>query len=165
MKRSITAVIAVAVMCVALFAMPRNTRSKLVRPSSSKVVENTSAIVITADTLTDTRDIDSCLMITDYQKTLRSRVESLMITNRTVADTIRHLVIDIDYHDTSGTQLNRREVSIDVTVPPGETRHVSFQAWDRQQLFYYHLTPPVRPTDRTRPFTVTITPLSLVLTH
>ena len=142
----------------------KNTRRRLIKPSRRPVL---TAVTPSADcdTITDRTVIGTIVKISVYQKTVRSRVESMMLTNLTKTDTIKSLTVDLNYTSTDGQQLNRREVTVTVTVPPGETRHVSFTSWDRQQLFYYHATPPSRRTDRTRPFHIAITPLTLVLTH
>lgn len=113
------------------------------------------------DTLSNADSIALVARISDYKKTVASRVETFLVTNRSATDTIRGLELDIDYRSVDGAQLNRRTVTVRVTVPPLQTRHVSINAWDRQQLFYHVDTPPARKTQRTTPFTVTITPLHL----
>ena len=116
------------------------------------------------DTITDAKKIDQIIRITSFKKTVASRVETVMLTNLTTSDTIRSVSVDIDYRTCEGEQLNRRTVVFEADVPPGETRHASVTSWDRQQLFYHTDTPPNRPSQRTTPFTVTLTPLSLILT-
>lgn len=158
----------IVTMLIAAFAIPglilgKNTRRRLIKPSRRPVL-TAPAPTVSADTVSGSDLIGKIIRISDYQKTVRSRVESFLVTNLTQNDTIKSLTVDLNYTTSDGVQLNRREVTVTTTVPPGETRHVSFTSWDRQQLFYYHLTPPTRPTDRTRPFRATITPVTLVLT-
>lgn len=116
------------------------------------------------DTINDVDIIAKKVRVDDFRKATVSRVESVMLTNLTSADTILSLEVDIDYRTENGRQLNRRTVTLKASVPPGQTRFVSFNSFDRQQLFYYRGTPPAKPTSRTTPFDVTITPLRLILT-
>lgn len=145
------------------FADAQNTRRKTVK---SKPYVATPAADITyerADTVVGADSIAAYVRLSGFRKTVTSRVESLMITNLSLTDTVCSLTVDVNYSAADGTQLHRREVTFNVVVPPGETRHTSVSSWDRQQLFYHVDTPPARKTDRSRPFTVTITPLRLLL--
>ena len=164
MKKSI--IISLLAVCAATAIVSsadgKNTRRRLIKPSRRPVLTTTPTPIPT-DTITDITQINTILKISDYQKTVRSRVESMLLTNLSATDTIKAVTIDLNYTDAEGRQLNRRELTLTVTVPPGETRHASSTSWDRQQLFYYHLTPPARPTDRTRSFHVAITPIALIL--
>lgn len=117
------------------------------------------------DTITDVTVIAEILEISNFQKTVTSRVETLMLTNLSENDTIKTITLDINYLTEKGLQLNRRTVTIPTEVPPGQTRHASFPSWDKQQLFYHVSTPPVRKTQRTTPFTTTITPLNITIMH
>lgn len=115
------------------------------------------------DTISDIGVINATVAVTDFSKTVASRVESMMISNHSAVDTVRAVTVDIDYKTTGGRQLNRRTVTFKAVVPPGETRHASVQSWDRQQLFYHTATPPARPTERTTAFNTTITPLRIIV--
>lgn len=143
----------------------QSTRRKGARPTKEQSTAHTVVAPVALDTVTGADQIDSVVTLTKFQKAVASRVESVMITNRTSTDTIHAVTVDIDYRTPQGEQLNRRNVTFRVTVPPGQTRHASVNSWDRQQLFYHIDTPPARKTPRTAPFTVTITPVNLILTH
>lgn len=78
--------------------------------------------------------------LSGYDKPLRSRRESLFVTNRS-ARTLSGLEIEIAYSDMSGRSLHRRPVTVAVDLPPGETKRVEFGSWDSQQSFYYHRSP------------------------
>lgn len=119
--------------------------------------------VAVADTLIGREDVGRVVGLADYQKVLASRIETLFITNNSAVDTIREVVVEIDYRTPQGRQLNRREVVLTSAVPPGQTRTVSFSSWDRQQMYYYKSTPPSRPTQRARAFDVTVVPLRAVV--
>ncbi len=125
--------------------------------------QTTAAVAYANDTIADADVIGAKVRVDDFRKATVSRVESVMLTNLTKTDTILGLEVDIDYRTEDGRQLNRRTVTLRATVPPGETRFVSFNSFDRQQLFYYRGTPPAKPTARTTPFDVTITPLRLII--
>lgn len=163
MKASRLAFAAILALLVGSVIMEsRNTRRRLIRPSRRPVTTTVNVDPV-RDTITDLRTIDSLMTLSDFQKTVSSRYESLLVANRSVSDTIFAVILDLNYTTEDGHQLHRRTVTLTTPVPPGETRHVAFPSWDRQQLFYYQATPPARPTGRTRPFRVTLTPVSLIL--
>lgn len=146
---------------VVVTAAAQSTRRK-VKPGTTPAQVTATTAYVTADTLTNAADILRLVQADGYKKAVASRVESLMLTNRSQVDTLRSYSVDIDYRDESGRQINRRIVTVRTAVPPGQTRYVSFYSWDRQQLFYYKDTPPARKTQRTAWFTVTLTPVSAV---
>lgn len=162
MKKAIL-IMLVLLAAVAQIADAQSTRRRAVRAAKTvaAVVDKTEA---KTDTVTDRAEIDRLVKLSGYKKVLASRVETLMITNQTAADTIRSVEVDIDYRSPDGAQLNRRTVTFTADIPPGETRHVSVASWDRQQIFYHIDTPPARRTQRATPFTVTLHPLRLILT-
>lgn len=104
---------------------------------------------------------DSVLDIVGYDKPLRSRKESLFITNRSG----RHLEkaeLLLNYRDMEGRQLHQVTRWVECDIPAGETRQVTFPSWDTQLSFYYHLSRPPRSGSVT-PFDVTCRPLRLIL--
>lgn len=114
------------------------------------------------DTITgDT--VHSLVTVDGYRKPLAAMVESVMVTNLSATDTLSGVTVEIDYRDNAGRQLQHRTVTLRATVPPTETRHVSFPAWDRQRMFYHADTPPARRTQRTTPFHTAITPTAVYL--
>ncbi len=148
----------------AVTGQAQSTRRKAVHPART-VAAATAPVTNRVDTIVDTDAIGRMVRISGYKKTLASRVETLMLTNLSATDTIHAIDIDMDYHTLDGTQLNRRDVTFTIDIPPGETRHVSTPAWDRQQLFYHADTPPKRPTQRATPFTTNLRPHRLLLTR
>ena len=48
-----------------------------------------------------------------------------------------------------GRTLDMRNVKIDIDLPAGETRRIDIKAWDRQKVFYYHLSPVPRTAQAT----------------
>lgn len=132
-------------------------------PKDTTAIIDATETVGTADTITAPGKINQILKLSDFKKPANSRVESLMITNLSASDTITSIILDIDYRTARGKQLHRRQVTFTIVVPPGETRHVDTQSWDKQGIFYHKSIPPARPSQRTRPFNVTLKPLQLII--
>ena len=159
-----SAILIMTMIAVVCTAAGQNTRRKGVG-KTAKVHVPAAVVTPSADTIVGADTIAAIAHVGDYRKATVSRVESVMLTNLSKTDTIHAMDIDIDYRKIDGQQLNRRSVTLKSVIPPGETRFVSFQSFDRQQLFYYRGTPPARPTERTTPFDVTIIPLRLVISR
>lgn len=71
-----------------------------------------------------------------YDKPRKSSKETFFITNNT--DRIMSGVnLYIDYRTPDGRQLNKRFVRLSCNIPPGETRMVDLESWDKQKAFYY----------------------------
>lgn len=101
------------------------------------------------------------VILSGYDKPLRSSKESIFATNRS-RRTIAAITLRIDYFDPQERQLHSRDITIPVIIPPGGTRQLTFQSWDRQHAFYYHLTGKPR-TSPGSPYTIRATPLRLIL--
>ena len=95
------------------------------------------------------------IVITGFEKTLRSARESMYVSNRT-SQTITGLALDISYYDISDRMLHKSAQEIDVEVPAGETRLIDIQSFDRQGLYYYYLSPLPKRASRATPFKVGI---------
>lgn len=76
------------------------------------------------------------LSIKGYDKPLRSMRETFFITNRHCMP-LHTVKLHISYYTMGGEMLHSRDVTIDTTIPPGETHQVSTPAWDRQKAYYY----------------------------
>lgn len=98
--------------------------------------------------------------LSGYEKALKSSRESLLVSNCGRLG-VRHVVIELTYLDLSGRMLHRRVVGVDVRLPGGETRQVTFPSWDRQKTMYYELTGKNRRSDGT-PYRVRATVLGIV---
>lgn len=98
------------------------------------------------------------ITVADYEKTLRSNTESMIISNHT-SDDITAVGLDIQYLDMKGRMLHRctQKVNIPDGIPQGESRMVSVPSFDRQGLFYYHLSPKPKRATRATPFKVAVT--------
>lgn len=158
---SIAVFVAVTVAFTCTYAAGQSTRRKNLRAHHETAQKHTSTNDV--DTITDVDSIAAIAKLYSFQKTVASRVESIMISNLSDSDTIIAVEVDLNYRNTAGEQLNRRTATFTAEVPPGETRHATVPSWDRQQLFYFVETPPARPTQRTAPFTVTMSPKRLLI--
>ena len=77
------------------------------------------------------------LHLSGYDKPLRSRSESVFVTNGS-SRRLTRLTLSIAYYDMTGRELHKVEVEKGVDIPPGATRQVVFASWDRQLTFVYH---------------------------
>lgn len=77
------------------------------------------------------------LRLSGYDKPLRSRSESLFVTNG-ASRRLTRLALTIAYYDMEGRELHKVEIEKGVDVPPGATRQVVFASWDKQLTFVYH---------------------------
>lgn len=152
---------------VTLTAFGQSTTRRHLKPVKEfEVVEATPQVAINrCDTLTDASQINEIARLSDFKKATASRVESVLITNLSTTDTIHAIDVEIDYRTVKGKQLNKRNVTFKVIVPPGQTRHASVASWDRQQLFYHTSTPPTRKSQRTTAFKVTLNPYRLIVSE
>lgn len=144
MKRTLLIAIALCIFgCVC--ARRQNTTRPNLRPTPAEEQAETF----------DTIRADSLVVLSGYEKTLRSTRESLLITNLH-PDTLTGIAVTIEYLDAQGRQLHKRAVEIPAEVPPTETRMAAFDSWDKQKVWYYTLSAPARPSAPANPYTVSI---------
>lgn len=91
-----------------------------------------------------------------FQKTLRDVRETVFVTNH-LAEPIQALKFEISYYDMSERLLHRATHSKTVALPAGETRRIDFRAFDRQGIYYYHLSPLPKHASHAIPFKIKIT--------
>ena len=101
------------------------------------------------------------VILSGYDKPLRSSRESIFVTNRS-RRAVSAITLRIVYSDPKDRQLHSRDITVTTHIPPGETRQLTFPSWDRQHAFYYHLTGKPRTADGS-PYTVRATPLSIII--
>lgn len=80
------------------------------------------------------------IAVSGFEKTLRSSRESMYISNLT-ADSLAGLGIEITYMDMDRRMLHKSVHDLAEAIPAGETRLVDVPSFDRQALYYYHLSP------------------------
>lgn len=76
------------------------------------------------------------LSLYGYDKPLRSRRETLFISNNTGHD-INAVSLSIQYIDSKGRRFHDVSRRVRADIPAGSTRCVDFPSWDTQQSFYY----------------------------
>lgn len=163
--RKLLLLLSVAFMSFSL-ATAQSTKRKQLKPDKVVLPEAVQTVTdLQESVITIPDSIANSVRISDFRKTVASRVESMMITNLSQVDTIKSISVDIDYRTPDGRQLNRRTVDFDVVVPPTESRHVSTPSWDKQMLFYHESTPPKRKSQRTSPFRIVMSIQRVTVTH
>jgi hypothetical protein len=145
------------VVAMGVCAKQRSTRQKLRAEPLPATVEATAA----ADTLRgDT--VANIVRVSGYEKPLRSRHETMMLTNNDSTITVTAVQLEITYLDMQGRALHKRTATAATTLPPGATRLIDLKSWDVNMLFYYHLNAPTRTTSQGTPYRVTVSPTLLV---
>jgi hypothetical protein len=141
------------------FAKQKTTRTNL-RVSNENKQTTATASEAVADTVRGDA-LALMLNVTGYEKPLRSRHETMLLTNRDSTLTISTVSLDIEYSDMQGRTLHRRTVDAAITLPPLSTRLLDVKSWDVNQLFYYHLNVPKRISTQATPYRVSITPIGV----
>ncbi|MCM1028624.1 MAG: hypothetical protein NC342_03330 [Pseudoflavonifractor sp.] len=138
------------IILAALIAAPMAHGKKRVttRPKLERISGAAAADVAVADSL----PLDS-IILSGYDKPLRSRSETLFVTNSSSRRLIS-LTIVLDYSDLQGRQLHQMTLERGVDIPAGATRQITFTSWDRQMTFVY-LNSRRSARSRGIPFTVT----------
>lgn len=158
--RLLTLLVIISIICCALSATGQRTTRKRLKPTPEAITRNNHTSRF--DTVATAAD-SAAIAFSGYEKTLSSNKESFFATNHTDS-LITRLNIEITYLDMKGRQLDTRSVSLDTDFPPGETRRFDISAWDRQKVFYYHLSPTPRSAHAT-PYNVTIHLISALIQH
>ena len=121
--------------------------------------ENSDSIIsLTTDSLTFVEKIRPDIRFYGFDKTATSSVESFFISNALDSEIIGMDIL-ITYFDMQGRQLHKRNVSLDVIVPPHETVRTDIKTWDTQKSFYFHQS--AKPKRQATPFTAKITLISI----
>lgn len=128
---------------------------------NSNASEPTDSIIsLATDSLTFVEIIRPAIRFYGFDKTTTSNLESFFISNSLDSE-ISGMEIQITYFDMQGRQLHKRKVSIDCSIPAGETMRTDIKSWDIQKSFYYHKS--AKPKRQATPFTTKIELLSLTL--
>lgn len=149
-----TTAIAATLLLIVACCMPTDARVRTTRRGLKK--QSTTAVTPAVDTIscdTITAPTDTMLTLSGFEKKLRSAKESMFVTNNTTS-TVVAITFTIEYTDSRGRQLHKREVKVGCDIPSGETRQVLFTSWDRQNSFYYYRSSKPRRADGT-PFKTT----------
>lgn len=147
----LTAIIAAAVAAAAparRYAKPGATRAAAAADTAPAAVYDTVA----ADT--------SRIQVAGFEKTLASTRETMFIVNG-LDRPVEGLAMDIIYSDMSGRMLHTASHTVAAHIPAGESRMVSVPSFDRQKVFYYHLSPAPTRARVATPFKVQVTVTSV----
>lgn len=86
-----------------------------------------------------------------YSKRASDSKESFFITNNT-SHRMSAVRLLLRYTTMNGEMLTQRQVTVPVSLKPGETKLVSIKSFDVQRLFYYYAGP--QPRKQATPFKV-----------
>ena len=125
----------------------RTTRSKLNPPETT--VELAGAVKVEPGMIT----------IDKYDKPLRSRYESMFVTNHTPA-TVTSVRVRLDYISMEGDTIHEAVRLLKCSLPPNSTRRLTFSSWDKQLTLYYYLTDKPSRLKGT-PYKISIVPLEM----
>jgi hypothetical protein len=155
MKTFVTILITALLACTSAHADDTTRRGKL-RPRVTATVEPADTVHFDATEIS----ADS-LVISSYDKPLRSLRETFFVTNRHHHMSLASIRVRLTYrrHD-NGTMLHARTVNISTMIPPGETRQLYSTSWDRQYSYYYYATRIKPRSAKAIAYDVDILPLS-----
>lgn len=133
------------VMSVAIdSATPRRRDTLGHRHTVDRTAVKGSEVLSVADRLdTVTAGCDTLLTIADFAKPLRSRIETMRLTNHGDGR-LAAAVVTIRYTAVDGTPLTVRQLRLPLDLPAGETRMHDFPSFDRQQRFRHRNSPAPR---------------------
>lgn len=121
---------------------------------NSYAVSKTAEQVQKVDTALVEEFANKYIILAGFDKTVESAYESLFLSNNS-NDTLTSISLNIRYSMPDGRALTASDHTIDCTIPPHETRQISFPSWDKQKSFYYkNSRHPARR--QATPFTVNI---------
>ena len=157
--RRLSSIILLTAIAMLLCPATLSKRTRTTRHTPKVAVAPDSTVIRTvADSI-----VEEAVTLSGYEKTLRSRIETLYAANSLENDTIFSLSVEIEYPDMRGRQLHRRIVEIACEIPPGQRRQLSFTSWDRQFVMYYHLSAPTRTSAQATPYDVKLTPRTVTI--
>lgn len=140
-------IIMLAMSAIGILANTRTTRSHLkAAPDSAALTARAAQLLPAADSLTVSR----------YDKPLRSSSESLFLSNRS-RSSVAMVSLTIVYLSMDGEMLHSRTIDIPCSIPAGETRQLTFRAWDRQKAYYHHATRVTPRSQKAIPYRTQIT--------
>lgn len=161
MKRTCRHRYIIAAICLLIFACAVGSYARRQRTTRQGLKERIEYTAVRTDTLELTSD--TLVTFSGYDKTLRSRSESVLALNSS-ADTIVSLTIEITYKDMQGRQIHRRRVTSRQVIPPSERRMLTFASWDKQNSYYYFRSEPGRVRYQSvTPYQVDIRPVRALI--
>lgn len=148
--RELLSLVAIVLLAMPLMGRRTNTQpARSLKPRAEYDVTKSSASSIVHRS-TEPGDFD----IAGYDKPLKSRRETMLVTNRTDME-VDSLYLTIDYRDLKGRQLHHRSLWTPGDIPSGETRLIEVRAWDVQGSYVYRHS--AKPRSLHTPYDVTVT--------
>ncbi|MBO4941887.1 MAG: hypothetical protein J6C95_00475 [Muribaculaceae bacterium] len=139
----------------ALVLQAQDTTRRGLRAKKTDTEQTREEVAAPAHTDTLVTPKPHTLDISGYDKPLRSRRETFFASNNCDMQ-VSAMTFTITYTDRSARQLHKRSEHIDVAIPAGETRQVSFKSWDSQFAFYYIKSPVPERARQATPYEVKI---------
>ena len=125
-------IFAIAVITLPLHGRTRTTQANL----------HTDAVVMEAiapdpaDSIATTVD-PAAITLRGYSKRASDSKETFFVTNNTQYR-LSAVRLTMRYTGMDGVMLHEREVTVPVTIAPGETQMAAIRSWDPQHNFYYY---------------------------
>ncbi len=149
-----TRLLPLILLMLATTAVARNPHHPSPTRAERKAVPRTSPpAVVVSDTVRGTT-ADS-VVVAGFEKAQKSSRESMMVTNGT-GSAFSSVCLEITYKDMQGRMLHKAVHDVAEIIPAGETRMVSVPSFDRQNLFYYRLSPMQPRARQATPFDVEV---------
>ena len=136
-------------LCVTTIDARTRTTRKNLRSLEVPVMTLDSSDALLPDSL-QTIDPDA-VTLKGYSKRASDSKESFFITNNT-SHRMSAVRLLLRYTTMNGEMLTQRQVTVPVSLKPGETKLVSIKSFDVQRLFYYYAGP--QPRKQATPFKV-----------
>lgn len=157
LKQFIVALIMCVISGAATVSAQRTTRRSL------RIAQPVSTDTIALQALDTVVAPVALVAVAGYEKPLRSRRETIHVTNLDTIRPLRLLSLDISYLDIDGNQLHQRKIDLECDIPPHATKMIDFRSWDVQNRFYYSGGP--RPRVAAYPFTINLKVISAAYLH
>lgn len=154
MRYTLLAIVLVA-MCSFLLPAKRTNTRPVAKP---KLKDEYAATTKVTTHFTHLPADSAAFSLAGYDKPLRSRYETLLVTNNSTIE-VDSLLLTIGYTDLQGRELHKRSVWVEANITPGSTRQCSFRSWDIQMSYVYRHS--VKPRRQHTPYDVAISVDSL----
>lgn len=147
-----TAIAIVCILAATIMSAQRTTRPGL-KLAEVPAIEELESIAALTDTII--APPTALVEINGYDKPLRSRRETFFVTNGG-KKSIAEMAFTITYYDTSRRMLHKASHTVELDVPPTQTRQVSLRSWDPQFAFYYIRSAVPERAQKATPYEVSI---------
>ena len=152
-KYSLTLRFLLPILLLALCVNTIDARTRTTRKNLRSIEVPVMALESSDGLLPDSRQaIDpDAVTLKGYSKRASDSKESFFITNNT-SHRMSAVRLLLRYTTMNGEMLTQRQVTVPVSLKPGETKLVSIKSFDVQRLFYYYAGP--QPRKQATPFKV-----------